>query len=244
MPFTPAHSAIILPFIKINPRYVSATALIAGSFAPDFEYFFKMSVDSTFSHSIRGLFLFDVPTVLILSLAFHSIVKKNLIRNFPVFLQSRLGQLEQFQFIPYLKKHPIAFVASAIVGSASHIFWDSFTHSDGFFVKVIPFYHGSFIPYEGANYPLWYALQHVSTWVGLTIIFLYLLRMKIDNTIMITKPNILYWLLLIVFAALAVTIRFAIKSSDYNLGNFIVTSISGVCIGLLLCGCIKFKIRQ
>ena len=56
MPFTPAHPAIVLPLIR--SRYFSATGLIIGSLSPDFEYFFKMSVDSIYSHSKGGIILF------------------------------------------------------------------------------------------------------------------------------------------------------------------------------------------
>ena len=53
MPFTPAHTALVLPFIQ--KRYLSATGLIAGSVAPDFEYFFKMSTNGVHGHTIPGL---------------------------------------------------------------------------------------------------------------------------------------------------------------------------------------------
>lgn len=40
MPFTAAHPAITLPFVHRNPKYVSASALIIGRIAPDFELVF------------------------------------------------------------------------------------------------------------------------------------------------------------------------------------------------------------
>jgi hypothetical protein len=70
MPFTPAHPAIVLPLIR--SRYFSATGLIIGSLSPDFEYFFKMSVDSIYSHSKVGLFYFDLPVTIVLALLFQS----------------------------------------------------------------------------------------------------------------------------------------------------------------------------
>ena len=84
MPFTPAHPAIVLPFLKL--RYFSATGLVVGCMTPDFEYFFKMSVDAIHSHSTAGLFYFDLPVTLILSVVFHQFVKSNFIQNLPLYI--------------------------------------------------------------------------------------------------------------------------------------------------------------
>jgi hypothetical protein len=83
MPFTPAHSAIVLPFVRINPKYVSATGLIIGSLTPDFEYFFKMSVNGVHGHTLPGLLYFDLPVATALALVFHLVVKRNFINNVP-----------------------------------------------------------------------------------------------------------------------------------------------------------------
>jgi len=240
MPFTAAHPAIVLPFLKLNPRYFSATGLVIGSMTPDFEYFFKMSVESKYSHTIAGLFYFDLPVAVLLSVFFHQIVKFNLIQSLPAIIRNRLQEILHFNFLAYLKSHPVVFLLSALAGSASHIFWDSFTHADGFFVREIPFYDGRYIPYDGVSYPLWYALQHISTFVGLVVIFVYLLMQKPVN---VTEPirisRIKYWAVIVIVTAMVVTIRFTIPSSDYNEGNFVVTSISGFCIAVFIAGRLK-----
>jgi hypothetical protein len=241
MPFTPAHSAAVLPFLKIKPHHVSATCLVAGSVAPDFEYFFKLSVDSMHSHTLWGIIYFDIPVVVILSLLLHGIIKKNLIRNLPAFLQRKFQALVNLNFIATLRERPLVCVSSAALGAISHIVWDAFTHQTGFFVKILSFYNGAFIPYDGVRYPLWYALQHISTIVGLSILFLYILFMKQERNIILYRPVLTYWFYLIVITIGVVAIRFAIKSSDYNLGNLVVSCITGLCIGLVVCGLIKFK---
>src|SRR5688572_23246956 len=103
MPFTPAHPAIVLPFIKW--RYFSATGLIIGSLSPDFEYFFKMSVNSLYSHSKAGLFFFDLPVTLVLSILFHQLVKANFIGNLPAFLQARFQDALRLDFLSYLRRN-------------------------------------------------------------------------------------------------------------------------------------------
>jgi len=239
MPFTPAHSAIVLPLLR--SRYCSATGLIVGSIAPDFEYFFKLSVSSVHSHTLAGIFYFDIPVVVFLSLIFHQVVKKNLIMNLPIFLQVRFQDTLLLDFRKYMSRHYVVFLISAGVGAASHIFWDAFTHESGFFVRNLPVYDDTVVPYDGARYPLFYALQHISTVVGLLVLAAYIICKKAPATSTVSKPNILYWVLIVVISLLVVGLRFAVKSSDYIIGNLVVSSITGVCVAFILCGFITFK---
>lgn len=234
MPFTPAHTAIILPFI--NRRRFSATALIAGSVAPDFEYFFKMSVNSEHSHTLPGLFYFNLPVVVFLSFVFHLVVKRNLLQNCPAFIQKRFYPLMQLNFRGYVRQNLWIFILSALVGAASHIFWDAFTHGKGFFVQHLWFYPGRYVPFDGVNYPLWYALQHISTAVGLVIVTLYIVLKKPIESAQIYKPGWVYWIVFLAVASAAYAIRFWIAPDDFMLGNAVVTSISGICIALIVCG--------
>jgi hypothetical protein len=239
MPFTPAHPAIILPFIR--SRYFSATGLIAGSMSPDFEYFFKMSVSSMHSHTVAGLFYFDLPVTILISLVFHLVVKKNLIYNLPLFLQKKIQALLEIDFIKYLREHAWIFVISALLGAASHILWDSFTHNNSFFVRTLPFYKGTHVPLGGARYPLWYALQHISTAVGLTTIFVYILSMRSYQAHSYSRQKFLYWFTLATIAMVITWVRFLIRPLGHDIGNLIVSIISGLLLALVCCGLIKFK---
>jgi hypothetical protein len=237
MPFTPAHSAIVLPLLK--SRYFSATALIAGSVAPDFEYFIRMAPKDIHSHTIAGLFYFDLPVVVLISLLFHQVVKNNLIENLPGFLQQRFEDTRVFNFIHYIKNNPFVFLSSALIGSISHLFWDGFTHGNGYFATHLPFYRGTIVPFDGARYPFFYALQHVSTYVGLFIVILFII-LKTPKQITIKKPSIFYWILMILITVIVLIVRFSIKN-DWNLTNAVVSTISGSLIALVLCGFVNFK---
>lgn len=239
MPFTPAHPAIVLPFLKA--RYVSATGLVMGSVAPDFEYFFKLSVDSHHSHTLPGIVYFDIPVVILLSFLFHLIVKKNLIENLPVWFQCRFHDTLMVDFKTYFRNHYFIFIISAGLGAASHIFWDGFTHENGFFVQALPIYDDTVVPYQGARYPLFYALQHVSTAVGLCAVAIYVIVKKNKSIVQVNPPHLRYWVSVLVMTGLVVTIRFLIKNSDYNIGNLVVSCISGFCLALILAGFITFK---
>lgn len=238
MPFTPAHPAIVLPLIRL--RYLSASGLVIGSLAPDYEYFFKMSVNSTHSHTLWGSLYFDVPVALLLAWLFHRFAKKNLILNLPGFIQRRLQDLLHADLGYILRHHAPAFLFSAWLGAASHIFWDAFTHGDGFFVRELPFYKGAYVPYDGVKYPLFYALQHISTGVGLFLIIVYIALKKPAVGRDHHRPNLYYWLSLLAVAAVVVEIRFLLRPADFNLGNLVVSCISGLSVALVVCGWINF----
>lgn len=239
MPFTPAHPAIVLPFLR--SRYVSATALIAGSMAPDFEYFFKMSVSSVYSHTVAGLLYFDLPVTVFISVLFHQVVKRNLITNLPLFFQQKFQAVLDLDFLDYLRKHPWIFVSSAIIGAGSHILWDSFTHNNTFFTQTLPFYKSVHVPFEGVRYPLFYALQQISTGVGSVVVCVYILALKRSRVDTQSTQKILYWLTLITIAAVVTWTRFKIHPLGTDIGNLIVSIISGLLLASVCCGFINFK---
>lgn len=238
MPFTPAHAAIVLPLIR--QQKFSATALIVGSMAPDFEYFFKMSVSSEHSHTLAGLFYFDIPIVILLSLIFHTVAKRNLILNLPSFLQRRFLHTLQLDFVQYIRQHWIIFLCSAVLGATSHIVWDSFTHSAGYFVQELPFFQSIRIPYDGARYPLFYALQHISTFTGLFIVLVYIICMPMAPAA-VARPKVLYWIVLTIITAICVWIRYSIHPENMHIGNRVVSIISGMCLGVMIAGFVNFK---
>jgi hypothetical protein len=240
MPFTPAHPAIVLPFVR--HKYVSATALVAGSVAPDFEYFLKMREDDIHGHSLAGLFYFDLPLVFVLSLVFHLLVRNNFIANLPGWLQVRFADVRRVDIIRVIRSRPVVFTLSALFGSGSHLFWDSFTHADGYFVNALWFYEGTVVPYQGARYPLYYALQHFSTYIGMLVVGLFILFRKPDHSFVRSRVSPLYWLALLTVTALVIYIRFIVDvDNSLAVGDVVVSLISAFCLGLIVTGCIPFS---
>jgi hypothetical protein len=238
MPFTPAHPALVLPFLR--GRLLAATALVIGSMVPDFEYFIRMSVKGKHGHTLLGIFYFDIPVTIILSFLFHEIVKKNLINNSPFFLQQRFSVLLQYDFLEDFRKQWFQFLVFAGVGAFLHIFWDSFTHLNGFFVQQFPFLQHTIIPYQGARYPLFYFLQHASSVVGLTFISIYIVKMKVEPSVRYVSPNIFYWLVLVAVMSVVLFLRFNWAPRSLSLGNTVVSFITALCIALLVAGSIRF----
>ena len=238
MPFTPAHTAIVLPLLR--SRSFSATGLIVGSVSPDFEYFLKLSVNSSYSHTVVGMFYFDLPIAAFIAVVFHQIVKRNLVRNLPGFIQRRMQPLLSLDFLSYLRENYVVFGYSALVGIASHLFWDSFTHNNTIIVESLPIYRGTYIPFQGVRYPLFYALQHISTAIGLTAVIFYVAMLRVDDAVQTNSVSLIYWLTIFVIAIAVVAIRFALRYDEHE-GNWVVTAMSGLMIGFVCCGLINFK---
>jgi hypothetical protein len=134
MPFTFSHPALVLP-ARLLPKWTySMTGLIVGSITPDFEYFIRMNVISIYSHTLWGLLYFDLPVAIAITFIFHDNVRDNLINNLPKSVQSRFTYLKSFDWNSTFRKTWPIVILSIIIGSASHIFWDDFTHVSGYFV--------------------------------------------------------------------------------------------------------------
>src|SRR6218665_923701 len=99
MPFTFSHPAAVLPLHYLPKRWFSMTGLVIGSMAPDFVYFLRMNVYSPFSHTIKGLFCFDLPLSLMLAIIFHVFVRNGLIDHLPLFLTRRLLIFKTFDWM-------------------------------------------------------------------------------------------------------------------------------------------------
>jgi hypothetical protein len=242
MPFTPAHTAAVLPLV--NRKFFSATALIAGSMTPDFEYFFRLGVKSLYGHTIAGLFYFNIPVAFLLCLAYHYIVKPNLIRNIPVYLQIRFQDTVQTDFMAVVKTRPWAVILSAFLGAGSHVLWDSFTHNGGYFAQTLPVYQGTFIPLFGIRYPLFFFLQHLSTVIGLILLAVFIIRKKPSREAVLFEPRLEYWLTIAGVALILTTIRFIVHPSDLNFGNFVVTCTSGIFLGFIVGGLLRLNNNQ
>jgi hypothetical protein len=87
---------------------------------------------------------------------------------------------------------------------------------------------------------MFYALQHISTAIGLTVVVLYIL-FKRSRSIDAIKPALLYWVTVCLITSIVVLIRFVVDSWDPHLGNRVVSFISGLCLAVILTGFFNFK---
>jgi hypothetical protein len=232
MPFTFSHPAIILPLTYLPRKWFSLTGLVIGSLTPDFEYFLRMRIKSNYSHTIDGLFWFDLPLGLLLAFIFHNIVRDSLFNNLPPFLKSRFSTFKQFDWNRHFKQNWIVVTISIIIGAASHIFWDSFTHDHGYFVQTIPALQNS-VDFLGRQIPILKILQHSSTLLGGLVIAFAIYKLPTNKT---EKENINlnYWTILAGLTLTIIAIRLLSGLDPKQYGNVIVTGISAGLISLTI----------
>lgn len=232
MPFTFSHPAIILPLTYFPKKWFSLTGLVIGSIAPDFEYFIRMKVQSNYSHTWVGLLWFDLSISILLAFIFHNIVRNPFINNLPQFLQSRLSVFILFDWSKYFKKNWSIVLLSILIGSASHLLGDDFTHQKGFFVQQFSVLQTNVkIGYQ--QIPLFKILQHLSSLIGGIIIVFTIWKLPKHN-IKIEKINYKYWLVVICITLIIIAVKLFTLEDYKSYGNLLVTSISASLISLIL----------
>lgn len=195
MPFTVSHSAAILPF---NKKPFVLSALIMGSMSPDFLYFIPFIPNYHFTHTFQGLFLFCLPTSMIALLIYHKLLKHPFIWLLPQQVQSRLlNTLKPFDFFPISRF--LWITCSILLGSLTHIVWDSFTHANGQAVLLFPFLVQPVIVVASETIFLYKLLQYLSTIVGGLIVLLWLFfqvkSQQVSNLFPInSRKTSQYWL--------------------------------------------------
>jgi hypothetical protein len=239
MPFTFAHPSIVLPLSYLGKKWVSVTGLVIGSIVPDFEYFIRMGVKSKYSHTIPGLFWFDLPLGILLSFMFHCLVKRSLFNNLPAALGQKLTTFTEYNWIEHFKMHWVVVVISILIGACSHLLWDGFTHYNGYFVRIIPILR-SVIGLK--QYPVYKILQHLSSLLGSSaIIFVFINMPKYPNTVV--KADKYYWMIVATIMVTIVTARLLSGLNYKPYGDLIVTTISSFLVAIIISPILLFKMR-
>lgn len=232
MPFTFSHPAIVLPLTYLPGRWFSLTGLVIGSIVPDFEYFIRLRVQSSYSHTPAGLLWFDLPLGILLAFVFHNIVRDPLISNSPAFFKARFAAFQSFNWNRYFKKNWLVVAISMLLGAASHVLWDSFTHHGGYFVERIPVL-SSMLQLAGYSFPVLKVLQHASTVIGGLVLLYAIWKLPVVKRVPEEK-GAAYWSI-IAFCAIAIPALRLSSGLDYSAyGHLIVSAIAGGMMGLLL----------
>jgi hypothetical protein len=236
MPFTPAHPALVLPLLRPLRRRLSATGLVLGAMAPDFEYFLRLRPDGIYGHTLAGIFWLDLPLILAFAWLFHRLVKLPLVQCLPGALRTRLLVLVGEAW-PLKRFFSGPMLLGALLGCASHIFWDWFTHDDGLVVMNWALLRQT-LPGFGPGWPLYQFLQYVSTFIGLGSMAWYLLQLPAQPAALAppTRTRFTFWL-----ATGAVMLLlwgpFMVYSSliwPFDANSVLVTGMSAALVGILV----------
>ncbi|MFD0164343.1 DUF4184 family protein [Streptomyces decoyicus] len=150
MPFTLSHAAAVLPAIRRTGAArgpLVASALVAGSFAPDMTYYADTLVPGAMefgevTHSLPGVLTVDVLVTAAL-VGGWLLLREPLLALLPRAWRSPVHTLLRGR--PWKPRGPgeLAalvgwFLLSAVLGAASHVVWDAFTHPGRWGTRLVP----------------------------------------------------------------------------------------------------------
>ena len=253
MPFTFSHPAIIIPFLNKRRKIFSATGLVVGSVAPDFESFIRLNEHKIYGHTWPGMFWFDLPLGIMLAFIFHNIVRDPLILNLPDFLKNKFTRYTGFAWNRYMLRHFVAFITSLLLGIFLHLVWDAFTHLNLLTPDAVdsPIYIG--------HVQVFKILQDADSLLGVIIIAWYILKMPStqpeeekpgkmifairDRETTITD-KLKYWILVSIIAI--ATIFMALTFNTYELAIVLAIDmvITGSLVGLIVASLIQRLVRR
>lgn len=149
MPFTPAHAVVALPFIR-SPLVPAAIAV--GAMMPDLPLFFPVGPGYWMTHSWVGAFVVDIPLALLLLLVWRMLLRPAVPHLTPRWLRERWPREWSGPLLTgwwdlwggrdarasARVRASLLLALSLLLGIATHIFWDEFTHEDRWGSAVIP----------------------------------------------------------------------------------------------------------
>lgn len=171
MPFTLSHAAAVLPGIRrdgTSRGLLLASALVAGSMAPDTTYFAATAVPAAMefgdvTHGPLGLFTVDVVIAAAL-VGGWLMLREPLVALLPAAWRGRA-----YAFVRGPDRRggrPVALAArfylSAVLGASTHVLWDAFTHFDQWGTRMVPSLRD-----EVAGFPMYTYTQYGSSALAL-----------------------------------------------------------------------------
>ncbi|MGB1309916.1 MAG: DUF4184 family protein [Leucothrix sp.] len=171
MPFTLSHPVAAIPLKKYLGDYGGLSALFIGAMVPDFVY--MLPPDFVFyyrlsSHSLMGLFDVCLPMGILFFYLYHLLMAPAIVAVFPNQLQRKLPpHLFLGRCPPMRNAHTL--IVSILIGAATHILWDAFTHEDSFpmYIELLRTPVATLDNWEIMPFRI---LQHFSTVFGLMLL--------------------------------------------------------------------------
>ncbi len=161
MPFTISHVVAILPLTTGRPgRFLVPGALAIGSMVPDLPYFVPPHLGASSSHSALGPVTTDLILGVLVYALWHFLLVLPLTDLAPRWLRARLPKRRGMTAGRWL-----AVAASVVIGSATHVLWDSLTHANRWGTR-----HVGWLNAYAGDLPLFKWFQYGSGVVGLVIL--------------------------------------------------------------------------
>lgn len=169
MPFTLSHAAAAAPLSPVLRRLRLPLAGVAiGAMSPDFEYFIRLQTLGLWGHSFVGLFVFCLPAGLVVLAGWELLAREPALDLLGLCDDRRVERRDP----TWLGRAVVAI----LIGAATHVFWDSFTHAGRWGVRHMPELEASAATVNGRPLPWFIVLDHASTIVGEVVVVGWLAR--------------------------------------------------------------------
>ncbi|RSK49056.1 DUF4184 family protein [Hymenobacter rigui] len=233
MPFTLAHTAAVLPLLR--RRALSATGLLIGSMAPDFEKFARMGLHNAHSHSWLSIGYFSCPVGVLVAFGFHLLVRDSLLAHLPQPLYQRLVQVRRLRWRAYFRRHYARVLFSLGLGAATHLLWDAVTHRRPGLRAYLPALLEP-VPGLTGGLPLFQVLEWLSSVMGVAVVLVALARCPrrtLPSPITAAARH-RYWRLAVGAAAGLWLLRLGAALPELRLADTLISACSAGAFGIVV----------
>jgi len=184
MPFTLSHPVAAIPLKKYLGDYGGLSALFIGAMVPDFVYMLPpefVYYHRLTSHSLMGLFKVCLPMGILFFYLYHLLMAPVIVAIFPDSLRRRLPpHLCLGQCPPMNNGHAV--ILSILIGAATHIIWDAFTHENAI-PQYIELLRTPLMTLDNWKIMPFRVLQHLGTVLGLMLLVWWIWRWYCETQI-------------------------------------------------------------
>ena len=168
MPFTPSHAAAVLPFLRTP---LPASALVIGSVAPDLPYYLPLELPWD-THTASAVVTVDLLLGGLAWVVWHALLAEPALAGAPGALRARLAGVPLGLVVRSRSLRGLVLtVLALVVGSATHVLWDEFTHAGRWGTEQLPALARDWGPLPGYRW-----LQYASGVVGGAVLVIWLVR--------------------------------------------------------------------
>jgi Domain of unknown function (DUF4184) len=167
VPFTGSHPAAVLPFLGTP---LPASALVIGSMAPDLPYY--LPVDFPWrTHTALALVTSDLLLGACLWALWHGVLAAPAVAAAPRALRGRLTRIPLGLRVRLRGNGLLLAVLAVVLGAATHVLWDEFTHPRRWGTEHIPA-----LDEQWGLLPGYRWLQYASGLVGGVVLLVWFVR--------------------------------------------------------------------
>ena len=226
------------------------SALVIGAMVPDWPLMFEWGPNYAQTHALWGIPLVCMPMGLLLLLTYELLIRGSLVQLLPRWFRERLvanptraGSVASSQYASAW--FWLVAAVAVMIGSASHVMIDSFTHVDRWGTNLVPALNRTALAIGSWEVPMYKLLQHGGSALGLPMllaVFVFWTKRQTPEQELHGRSNRwrATWLSFLVTSVVAGTAWFLRSHEVTSMATLVSLimrgSMSGGAIGLLIFG--------